>query len=111
MKRLIAFLLFAASCSFAQVHFIIINADTKKPLVHIPERFGEKNIVYSNAQGEINIPEGYEVPETTIGALGFDFYYAKAGDIQNTTISLIFVDYSLFDVLIRGTPEKLKTLR
>jgi hypothetical protein len=42
MKRLIAFLLFAASCSFAQVHFIIINADTKKPLVHIPERFGEK---------------------------------------------------------------------
>lgn len=75
MKLFIAFLLFAAPCSFAQVHFIITNADTKKPLVYIPERFGDKNIAYSNVQGETHIPEGYEVPETTIGALGFDFYY------------------------------------
>jgi hypothetical protein len=53
----------------------------------------------------------YEVQETTIEALGFDPYYAQAGDIQNTTISLIPVDYSLSDIMIRSTPEKLKTLR
>jgi hypothetical protein len=84
----------------------------KKTLVHIPVRFGKKCLIYSNVQGEINIPEVYEVQEITIDALGYEPYYAQAGNIQNTTISLNPVAYRLPGIVIRvGTPKKLKTRR
>jgi hypothetical protein len=53
----------------------------KKPLVHIPVRFGKKNRIYSYVQGEINMPEVYEVQEITMNALGYELNYAQAGDI------------------------------
>jgi hypothetical protein len=53
----------------------------KKPLVHIPVRFGKKNRIYSYVQGEINMPEVYEVREITMNALGYELNYAQAGDI------------------------------
>ena len=73
----------------------------KKPLVHIPMRFGKKNCIYSYAQGEINMPKVYEVQEITINALGYELNYAQAGDIQNTTISLNPIAYSLSGMVIK----------
>lgn len=111
MKRLILLLLLATQFSTAQVYFKIINSETKEPLVNIPVRFGEKNGIYSNAKGEVTIPQEYEVDSISISALGFEPYLAKVIDIQDTSISLIPLAYDLPEVVLRGKPKKVKTVK
>ncbi|MEO9952811.1 hypothetical protein [Nonlabens sp.] len=111
MKPLILFTLLVAQLCVAQVHFKIINEDTQEPLANIPVLFGEKNGIYSNAQGEVIIPKEFEVQKITIDALGFEHYTAEVSTIQNTTVSLKPLAYHLAEVVLRGKPKKIKTLR
>ncbi|PPK97114.1 hypothetical protein LY01_00941 [Nonlabens xylanidelens] len=111
MKLLILFTLLAAQLCVAQVHFKIVNSETKEALVNIPVRFGEKNGMYSNAQGEVTIPDGFEVQQITIAALGYKPYTAEVAIIQNTTVSLKPLTYHLPEVVLRGEPKKVKTFK
>ena len=111
MKLLILFTLLAAQLCVAQVHFKIINEDTQEPLANISVRFGEKNGIYSNAQGEVTIPKEFEVQKISIDALGFELYTALVSTIQNTTVSLKPLAYHLPEVVLRGEPKKVKTLK
>jgi hypothetical protein len=111
MKLTPFFLLLFISCCYGQVEFKVIHAGTKQPLSNIPVRFGEKNGIYSNAQGAVSIPKEFDVKEIRIDTLGFEPFNALAVKVQGTIIPLKPVAYNLPEVVLRGNPKKIKTVK